>query len=139
MTYKFIEDVAIADTTFEAVGHTLTELFQSAADALIITLADPKTVKNRIAKAIKKKEESVDKLLFSFLEELVFLKDKEAMVFNKVTVTVDEKKIELFATVKGDKVNSAEQKLGQDVKAVTMHYFKVEHDKYWRARVVLDI
>ncbi len=139
MAHKFVEDVAIADTAFDAVGHTLTELFQSSADALIETLADPKTVKSKIVKVIKKKEQTVDKLLFSFLEELVFLKDKEAMVFSKITVTVDEKKLELFATVKGDKIKPSEQKLGQDVKAVTMHYFKVEHGKYWKARVVLDI
>src|SRR3989344_3112781 len=139
MSYKFLTDVAIADTAFEATGRTLTELFQSAAIALMVTLADPKTVKPVIAKVIEIKAETVDKLLFNFLDELVYLKDTDAMVFSKITVTVDEQKLSLLATVKGDTVKPAEQKLGQDIKAVTMHYFRVEKTNGWKAQVVLDI
>lgn len=140
MSYKFLTDVAIADTAFEATGRTLTELFQSAAIALMVTLADPKTVKPVIAKVIEIKAETVDKLLFNFLDELVYLKDTDAMVFSKITVTVDEQKLSLLATVKGDAVKSSEQKLGQDIKAVTMHYFTVEKKTNgWSVRVVLDI
>ena len=140
MSYKFLTDVAIADTAFEATGNNLTELFQSSAVALITTLAEPKTVKPLLARVIELKADTVDKLLFNFLDELVYLKDTDAMVFSKVTVTVDEKKLTLIATVKGDTVKPSEQKLGQDIKAVTMHYFTVEKKTNgWSARVVLDI
>src|SRR5574341_296744 len=140
MTFKFVEDIAIADVAFEAAGKNLTELFQSAAQAVIESLANPKTVKSEIVKEIKKKEKTVEKLLFEFLEEIVFLKDKEAMVFHDIQVKVDEKKMEVVAMLTGDTIKPDEQELHQDVKAVTMHYWLVEKKKdKWKAVVVLDI
>lgn len=140
MPFKFVEDIAIADVAFEATGKNLTELFQSAAQAVIESLANPKTVKPEIVKKIKMKNKDVQKLLFNFLEEIVYLKDKDAMVFNKIDVKVDEKKMEVTAMLTGDNINPDEQELHQDVKAVTMHYWLVEKKKSgWKAVVVLDI
>ena len=140
MPFKFIEDVAIADVAFEATGKDLNELFKSAAQAVIESMANPKTVKPVIKKEIKKKEKDIEKLLFEFLEEIVYLKDKDAIVFHDVDVKVDEKKMELKATLRGDKIQPEKQELHQDVKAVTMHYYLVEKkDDVWKANVVLDI
>ena len=140
MPFKFVEDIAIADVAFEATGKDLTELFQSAAQAVIESLANPKTVKTVIVKEIKLKEKDVEKLLFNFLEEIVYLKDKDAIVFNDVKVKVDEKKMEVTAMLTGDTVKPDEQELHQDVKAVTMHYWLVEKKNgTWQATVVLDI
>jgi len=139
MAYRFLEDVAIADIAFEATGKTLSELFQSAAEATIVSMANPKSVKSMITKEIKLKAESVNNLLFDFLGEIIFIKDKDAMVFNEVKVDVDEKEMSLKATLKGDAINPAKQELRNDVKAVTMHYYEVVHEKEWKARVVLDI
>ncbi len=139
MPYKFIEDIAIADIAFEATGKDLNELFQSAAQAVIESMANTKTVKPAIKKEIEKKAKDIETLLFEFLEEIVYLKDKDAMVFHDVKVKVDEKEISLKATLTGDEIKPAEQELHQDVKAVTMHQYKVEKNKEWKARVVLDI
>jgi len=140
MPFKFVEDITIADVAFEATGKDLTELFQSAAQAVIESLANPKTVKPEIVKQIKIKEKDVEKLLFNFLEEIVYLKDKDAIVFNDVKVKVDEKKMEVTAMLTGDNIKPDEQELHQDVKAVTMHYWLVEKKNgKWQATVVLDI
>ncbi len=140
MPFKFVEDIAMADVAFETTGKNLTELFQSAAQAVIESLANPKSVKQEIVKKIKMKEKSVDKLLFNFLEEIVYLKDKDALVFHDIQVKVDEKKMEVTALLTGDTIKPDEQELHQDVKAVTMHYWLVEKKKdTWKAVVVLDI
>jgi len=139
MAYRFLEDVAIADIAFEATGKTLSELFQSAAEATVVSMANPKSVKEVITKEITLKAESVNNLLFDFLEEIIFIKDKDSMVFHEVKVDVDEKGMSLKATLKGDAINPATQELRNDVKAVTMHYYEVIHEKEWKARVVLDI
>jgi len=139
MAFRFKEDVTIADVAFEATGKDLTELFQSAAQAVIESMANPQTIKPEITKEFKKKAEDADKLLFEFLEEIVFLKDKDHMVFKDIKVEVDEKNMELTATLRGDEVKPDEQELHQDVKAVTMHYWKVEKNHEWKAQVVLDI
>jgi len=140
MPFRFVEDIAIADVAFEATGKDLTELFQSSAQAVIESMANPKTVKPEIVKEIKKKEKDVEKLLFEFLEEIVYLKDKDNMVFHDIKVNVDEKKLEATATLRGDTIQPDKQELHQDVKAVTMHYYLVEKkENIWKTVVVLDI
>ena len=139
MPFKFIEDIAIADVAFEATGKNLSELFESAAKATIESMANPKTVKQKIKKTIKKKAKNIDNLLFEFLEEIIFIKDKDALVFHGIKAKVDEKKITVQATITGDKIQPEKQELRQDVKAVTMHYYKVEKNKHWKANVVLDV
>lgn len=140
MPFTFREDIALADVAFEATGKNLNELFESAAQAVIESMANPKTVKPAIVKEIKKKETDIEKLLFEFLQEIVYLKDADAMVFHDAKVKVDEKKLEVVATLRGDTIKPEEQELHQDVKAVTMHYYLVEKkDDKWKTTVVLDI
>lgn len=140
MAFRFLEDVTLADVAFEATGKTLSELFTSAAEAVIETMANPKSIKPKLTKKITKKEETIDKLLFELLEEIIYLKDKDNIVFCDVTCTVDEKKMSVKAVLHGDAIKPQEQELHQDVKAVTLHYYTVEkNDKGWRTQVVLDI
>jgi len=139
MGFEFQDDVAIADIAFQATGKDLSELFTSAAQAVIESLANPKTVKPHISKTIEKKADDVKALLFELLEEIIYLKDKDAMVFHDIKVDVDEEKLTLTATLRGDSIKQDEQELLNDVKAVTMHYYTVEKNKEWTANVVLDI
>ena len=139
MAYQFLEDVTLADVAFEATGKDLAELFQSAGQAVIESLANPETVKPKIIKVIEIQNNDVEKLLFEFLEEIVYLKDRDAIVFHDVVVEVNEKVMTLKATLRGDSIKHEEQELHQDVKAVTMHNYKVEKNGEWKTNVVLDI
>ena len=140
MSFKYVEGVAMAEAAFEAEGKDLKELFESCADAFIDTSANPKTIKPEIKKDIEIKGKDVDELLYHFLEELVFIKDADAMVFNKVNIN-EISETELKATIAGDKIKvGSEQELRADVKAITMHMFKIEKtDKGWKAFVIMDI
>lgn len=138
MTYKFLEGITTADVAFEAEGKTLNELFESCAQATFEVMVKLENVKPKIAKEIELEEESVDKLLYSFLEELIYLKDVEAMVFSKFELNVTE--TTLFCTAWGEGIDSKKQAMGSDVKAVTLHKFKVwKEGLRWKAIVVLDI
>ena len=138
MSYKFLEDIAIADIAFEASGKDLNELFESAATALESSMANIKKVKPKIRKEINLSKETVEELLFDFLNELVYLKDAESLLFSKFSVKLKGKK--LHAEVLGDKIDSKTQELDNDVKAVTLHGFKVEKTKDgWKTTVILDV
>ena len=139
MPHRFLEDITQADVAFEATGKTLNTLFKSAAKAVIETMANPKTVKPKLTFEFTKKEANVERLLFEFLEEIIYLKDKEAAVFCSIAVKVNEKTLEAKAVLNGDTVNPKKQELHQDVKAITMHNYKVEHKKAWKTTIVLDI
>lgn len=140
MPYKFLEGVTRADIAFEATGKDLDELFQSAGEATIKAMAKTESVKPAKEKKIEVKDDNIEMLLFSFLEDIVYLKDKDDIVFHDLSVKVDKDKLTAKAKLRGDTINPEEQELKQDVKAVTMHYYKVEKTKKgWKTQVVLDI
>ena len=143
MPFKVKEDVAIADVAFEATGKSLNELFESCADAVVATMVkDVKTVAAKKKKTIKLSSNKVDQLLHDFMNELIFLKDAELLLFSKCKVKVTEKAgaYNLFAECSGDKINMKTQELLVDVKAATWHMFEVEKTtKGWKAFVILDV
>ena len=63
------------------------------------------------------------------------------MVFKHAHVIIEEgKKNKLKAVLEGDKINPKTQTLENDIKAITMHMFKVEKTKNGvKAVVVVDI
>jgi len=139
--FKFLPDIATADIAFDAYGETLDALFAHCAEAVFTEMVDFTTVTPTITKEIKVEGNTIEEALYNFLEELVFLKDADYMVFSEFSVKVTEgKPVKVEATVKGEKINQEKHKLGNDVKAITMHMFEVkkEEDK-WVARVIIDI
>lgn len=139
--YKFLEDVAIADIAYEAYGKDLNELFENSAIAIFELSANLKTVDAKKKLGVKFENEKIENLLYDFLSEILFLKDAKYMVFKKVKVSINEnKKYQLKAVLEGDTINPQKQQLENDIKAVTMHMFKVKKEKnQWKATVVVDI
>lgn len=139
--FTFLPDIAIADIAFEAYGTTLDELFQHAAEAMFTEMVDFSTVTPTTTKEISVEGNTVEEALYNFLEELVYLKDVDVMVFTQFQVKVTPRKIyHVHATIKGEKINPKKQRLGNDVKAVTLHQFSVKKVKgVYIARVVIDV
>ncbi len=79
------------------------------------------------------------------MQELVFIKDTEQLLFKKFKIKIKKNEMyELKATCYGNKIDAKSQKLLADVKAITMHEFKVWQEKeksksFWKARVIVDI
>lgn len=143
MPYKFLEDIAIADVAFEATGKTLEELLESAGLAVTNTMVkDLKSVKHVVQRKFKVEGNNAEKLMFNFLQELIFLKDAELLLFNKFQLGIVPKRNKLQLSVKayGEKLDMKKHELLVDVKAVSMHSFKVEETKRgWVADVILDV
>ncbi len=143
MSYKFLEDVAIADVAFEASGKTLKELFESAGLAVTNTMVkDLKSVKQIIEKKIAIESDNVEMLLFKFLQEIIFYKDAKMLLFNKFELNIsnEKKKWKLSGKLHGEKLNMKKHELLVDVKAVSLHQYKVEETKEgWKADVILDV
>ncbi len=139
MPYKYLEDIAIADVAFEATGKTLDELFESCGLATMQVMVELDGIDRRVKKAIAVKADTIEELLKKFLDELVFLKDSELLLFNKFDVSIKKNgSYELRVIALGEKLDMNKHRLGVDVKAVTMHLFEVTGPP-WKARVILDI
>ncbi|MAF35831.1 hypothetical protein CL622_01790 [archaeon] len=138
--YQFFDHTA--DVLYKANGKDYKEVFTNAGLALMETMVSLKTIEHKKSRKITLTEDSYEKLLFSFLEELVFIKDVNTLLFNKFSITLTEKKDKytLIAVCHGDKIKPSKQELKVDVKAITLHefYLKKTKDGY-QAKVLVDI
>lgn len=143
MSYKFLEDAAIADVAFEARGKTLKELFESAALAVTNTmLNNPEEMELREIRSFEVEAADIEMLLFNFLQELIFLKDAQLLLFNRFELDISRHgdKWHLYSKATGDKIDPGRHELIADVKAVALHNFHIEQTtEGWRAAVILDV
>ncbi len=140
--FHFLDDVALADIAFDAVGDSLEELFRGATDAVIEAMADPATIGTRWQRAVHREEADPAALLFDWLSELVYWKDAAGVVFHEAPLTLSRhgQVWRLDATVVGAPVDATTQELKADVKGVTKHlYALTQRDGQWTVRVVLDV
>lgn len=140
--FRFLPDIAIADIAFEAYGKNQAELLTNCALALEEAMVDTKTVEPKVKESLSLKANTLSELLFSLLEELVFLKDVSQLLFCKFNFEVKHQggTLTLKGGAFGEKIDFKKHKLKVDVKAPTKHMFKVEKTKSgFKAQVILDI
>lgn len=143
MPYRYLEEIAKADVAFEAWGTTVEELFREAAEATMnIMVADLKTIARKVTRTLQVKAESLEMLLFELLQELIFYKDAERLLLRleKIGISCSGPECSLRAEAVGEELNPERHDLIVDVKAVTLHRFRVLKDERgWQATVILDI
>ncbi len=140
--YNFLEDIAIADLAYEVRAEKIENLFVLAGKALENAMIfDLNSIEKKIIKEIEVNAENLEFLLYNFLQELIFYKDTERLVFSDFVVKISSNGTYSAKIIAyGEKIDEKKHDTLVDVKAVTMHMFelKKENDK-WYARVVLDV
>jgi SHS2 domain-containing protein len=143
MPYRYLDDVATADIAFIAEGRDLSETFIAASDATMrVMVENIETIEPRESRLITLHDEHLDMLLFNLLQEILFYKDAEQLMLLIKQVSVDKKDglYELHAEAVGETLDSDRHIQRADVKAVTLHQFRLtEIDQGWAAMVILDI
>jgi len=140
MTYRFLPDVALADIAFEATSDTVDGLFETCGLAITDIMVDPSTLRTTNERKLSLQSESLDRLLYDFMTELIVMKDVDSLLFGEFRVRVSKAGTSLDAVARGEQIDRERHRLRNDVKAVTMHLFGVKHEgKTWRTTVVLDI
>jgi SHS2 domain-containing protein len=143
MPYKYPEDIGTADIAFEATGRDLSELFTSAANATMnVMIENLDTIEPRETQRVELKNDEIDMLLFDFLQELIYFKDAERLLLRVREMRIEEEEgaYSLEATTTGEPLDDERHQQRADVKAVTLHDFRVEKtESGWKVRVLLDI
>lgn len=141
MPFRFLDDIAIADVAFEASGSTLEELFVAAGQATSQVMVNIAGITPQVERTLFLENEDIERLMYDFLEHLVYLKDADQLLFGTFVVKIKKNtRYVLSAKVLGEKINPSRHELRNDVKAVTLHMFEVKQvEDEWTARVVLDI
>jgi SHS2 domain-containing protein len=139
--YWFRDDIALSDCAVDIEGTDLSDVFETAAIALAAIMVDPSTVEPTVTRTIELSAPALDLLLYDWLSELIYLKDRDREIFIEARVRVNGSgPFLLTAEVKGGVLDAARTALGADAKAVTFHQFALEPaDSGWRARIVVDI
>jgi len=139
---KFIFLDHTADVKFQAFGKNLEEVFKNSALALTNVFSEDK-IKAKIKENINIHIGVADyeKLLYSFLEEFLFLIDTKGLIISKIKkLKIKEKSGAYFieCEVSGDKVKKYEIK--NHIKAVTYNeMFVKKQGKKYISQVVLDV
>ncbi|HLI46713.1 MAG TPA: archease [Geobacterales bacterium] len=140
--YRYLEDIAIADLAFEVQAKNLENLFKLAGKAVSNAMVlDLNSIKKEITKDILIESEDLEILLYNFLEEIIYYKDTEGLVFSDFDVSIETNgKKKLKAKAYGEKLDYKRHETLVDVKAVTMHLFELKQKNgFWYARIVLDV
>ena len=143
MPYRFLEEEATADLALEAWGKDLAELFRAAADAVAhAMIEDLERIEARETVALELEDDALDLLLFNFLQRLVYYKDAELLLLRVPDVATEraDGRWRLRARARGERLDALRHRQRVDVKAVTLHRFRLEQDpEGWRAFVILDV
>jgi SHS2 domain-containing protein len=141
-TFRFLEEIALADVAFEAEGESVEEVFRGATQALLESMANPATVLGGWERAIERSDVDPSALLFDWLSDVVYWKDAAGVVFREapLTLTREGDVWLLRAHLIGAPVDQQAQELHADVKGVTKHLYKLKQTGgCWKVRVVLDV
>jgi SHS2 domain-containing protein len=135
--YEVIDHTA--DTGISVTGRNLEELFALAGCAMFDLMVDVEKVKPEQEAKVSLEADSLEELLVTWLNELLFRAEVSGMFFSRFEVlSVSNNHLE--AVIKGEPYNEKEHPIGQSIKAATYHELQVARkNREWLARVIFDI
>ncbi|PIU52016.1 archease [Candidatus Desantisbacteria bacterium CG07_land_8_20_14_0_80_39_15] len=141
--FKIIEHTA--DIGIEAYGKDLNELFVNAARGMFSIITNPKKINNVEQVKIEISQVTLEDLLRSWLDELLYKQSTDEILFKKFDVKVDEREIRLDGKASGEKFDAKKHQLKTEIKAVTYHQLEIQryagkNKKFaYIARVIFDV
>jgi len=128
-----------ADIGLRARGGTLAELLVTCAEGMFAVLVEEGEIREDTAVEIVVEAEDAEELVHAWLRELLFRFSAEGLVFGRFEVQEAGPR-RLRAVCHGEPFDPERHQGGAEIKAVTYHDFKVEHDQGgWVAEVLFDI
>ena len=135
-SFEFIDHTADAGIRVEAP--TVEDLFETAALAFSELVTSVDSVDCKVERRFELQEDDIEKLLVSWLQELLYLLDTEALVFSRFQVRLED--LSLEAAAWGEVFDPKIHTVKTEIKAVTYHQLEVARsDQGWRAQVIFDI
>ena len=135
--YKLVDHTA--DIGIRVRAESREEVFAVAACAMFDLMVDLSKVKPTKTAKVSLKDDSLEDLLVTWLNELIFRADASGMFFSRFEVhSVTDKSLE--ATVKGEPYDEKVHSTREVVKAATYHQLEVTRSNTgWIAQVIFDV
>jgi SHS2 domain-containing protein len=142
MSFSYRDDMLQADAAFEAEAPDLPSLFAECGRAMFGVMADLSGVRPAETRRLDLEDASLEMLLHRWLSDLVFLKDRDSLLFCAfdVRISAADGPFKLESTCTGEKADPGRHGLGSDVKGVSFYRFSLKfEDSAWKALVVCDL
>jgi SHS2 domain-containing protein len=136
---RIIEEGAFADFEFEATAESLPQLFSECGKAVFMAITDIALIERQMTSEFNISAESLEDLLFSFLSELIFIKDTKKLLFSDFIIEISGN-YGLYCKAIGEPIDQLKHQPKIDVKAATYHKMKIaKTDSGYYVRVILDL
>ncbi|MBN2493256.1 MAG: archease [Deltaproteobacteria bacterium] len=130
------------DAGLHVQASSLEALFDQAARGLLDLICDPRSVRAERERAIALEAGSLEELMVSWLNELLFLLETEELLLGRFELRVEagSESANLRASAHGEQLDPNRHVVRTCVKAATYHGVRVaQRDGAWRAEIVLDL
>ncbi|MBV6340579.1 archease [Candidatus Magnetobacterium casense] len=138
-----MENVEILDISgdlgINVLGQTLEDIFINAAIGFYSLTTSIETVNAITTIQVKVMEDTTERLLVAWLNELIYIFDTDGFIGKKVTIeSLDGRHI--LATLNGEYFNPEKHECGLLIKAATYHKLQLEKGAAgWSAVIIFDI
>ena len=127
------------DAGIRAFGEELDDLFRNAAAGMYSLITDPENITPQKSIEITAAGESLEGLLVSWLNELIFHFDAYGFIGREIRIR-ELHDTQLKARVTGEDFAPERHGGGLLIKAATYHKLKIERKEgHWEADVIFDI
>jgi len=128
-----------ADMGLVIYGTDLKSLFEHAGKEFFHLITDLRKVRPRVEKRISLHGKGLERLMVSWLTELLYYHDVENLLFRRFEVE-SVGKGGLRAVAFGEHFREGVHVIKTEIKAVTYHQIHVQkEDGTWRAQMILDL
>ena len=139
--FEFVDNATLSDIAIYCKAFTLEKLFTLNVEAFLhICLENPLDLAGKIDYSFSLQHQSLDLLLVKFLNELIFIKDTQGLVFKPVNVAIKYGLEGSMCTAQliGDYIIN--YGINVDPKAATLHKTRCEKTNLiWESFVIIDV
>ena len=127
------------DAGIRAFGHNLEDLFLNSAAGMYSLISDPGSIIPQKSIEIKAEGASLEGLLVSWLNELIFHFDTFGFIGRDIHIHKLNNTL-IMSTIDGEDFVPERHARGLLIKAATYHKLKIERkEDHWEADVIFDI
>ncbi|MFH0925404.1 MAG: archease [bacterium] len=136
--FEFIEHTG--DIGVKIYGETIVDFFQNAGKAFTnVLIEDDKKIKEIVRKPIFIKNDGWERILITWLNELLYIFETEQLVFGRYKIKfVTRYRMKVICC--GEQFNPSCHELRTEIKAVTYHQLAIKKkNNLWQTIVIFDV
>ena len=138
MSYKFLDHAT--DAIIEVTAKDLKEAFSVTADAVINLTLDQNKIEEKDQKEFSAQGKDLSYLLFSWLEEIIFVLITEGFAIKRIEFDIDEKEgYKIIAKAYGEPLDLHKHNFKVEIKAPTFYEMEIRQEKGVYMKFLVDL